>query len=126
MRGWPRSKASSVGFDWNDPRAVLHKIREEADEIEAALDRGNAAELAEETGDLLFALVNLARHVGADPEAALRGTNAKFERRFAYIERTLASQGRSLESASLEEMDALWDEAKGEEKKDSPRPPSSS
>ncbi len=76
-------KASSVGFDWNDPRAVLHKIREEADEIEAALDRGDSEELAEETGDLLFALVNLARHVGADPEAALRGTNAKFERRFA-------------------------------------------
>jgi ATP diphosphatase len=108
-------KASSVGFDWNDPRAVLHKIREEADEIEAALDRGDAKELAEETGDLLFALVNLARHVGADPEMALRGTNAKFERRFAYIERTLAAQGRSLESASLEEMDALWDEAKGSE-----------
>ena len=105
-------KASSVGFDWNDPRAVLHKIREEADEIEAALDRGDAEELAGETGDLLFALVNLARHVGADPEMALRGTNAKFERRFGYIERALASQGRSLESASLEEMDALWNEAK--------------
>ena len=108
-------KASSVGFDWNDPRAVLHKIREEADEIEAALDRGDANELAAETGDLLFALVNLARHVGADPEMALRGTNAKFERRFAFIERALATQGRSLESASLAEMDALWNEAKGEE-----------
>jgi ATP diphosphatase len=108
-------KASSVGFDWNDPRAVLHKIREEADEIEVALDRGNANELAEETGDLLFALVNLARHVGADPEAALRGTNAKFERRFGYIERALATKGRSLEDASLGEMDALWNEAKGEE-----------
>jgi ATP diphosphatase len=113
-------KASSVGFDWNDPRAVLHKIREEADEIEAALDRGDAQELAAETGDLLFALVNLARHVGADPETALSGTNAKFERRFAYIEHTLAAQGRSLESASLAEMDALWNEAKAEE----PRPPS--
>src|SRR6195256_4766440 len=108
-------KASSVGFDWNDPRAVLHKIREEADEIEAALDRGDADELAGETGDLLFALVNLARHVGADPEGALRGANAKFERRFAYIERALAAQGRSLERASLEEMDALWNEAKGAE-----------
>jgi ATP diphosphatase len=108
-------KASSVGFDWNDPRAVLHKIREEADEIEAALDRGDARELADETGDLLFALVNLARHVGADPEMALRGTTAKFERRFAFIERALATQGRSLESASLAEMDALWNEAKGEE-----------
>jgi ATP diphosphatase len=108
-------KASSVGFDWNDPRAVLHKIREEADEIEAALDRGDAGELADETGDLLFALVNLARHVGADPEMALRGTNAKFERRFAFIERALATQGRSVEAASLAEMDALWNEAKREE-----------
>jgi ATP diphosphatase len=105
-------KASTVGFDWNDPRAVLAKIREEADEIEAALEGGNADELAEETGDLLFALVNLARHVGADPESALRGTNAKFERRFAYIERALAAKGRSLEDATLVEMDALWNEAK--------------
>jgi ATP diphosphatase len=108
-------KASTVGFDWNDPRAVLRKIREEADEIEAALDRGEAGELAEETGDLLFALVNLARHTGVDPELALRGTNAKFERRFGYIERALAAQGRSLEGASLKEMDALWDEAKAKE-----------
>jgi ATP diphosphatase len=108
-------KASQVGFDWNDPRAVLHKIREEADEIETALDRGDAQALAEETGDLLFALVNLARHVGADPEQALRGTNVKFERRFSYIERALAAQGRALESASLDEMDALWNEAKIEE-----------
>ena len=108
-------KASHVGFDWNDPRAVLHKIREEADEIETALDRGDAQALAEETGDLLFALVNLARHVGADPEQALRGTNVKFERRFSYIERALAAQGRALESASLDEMDALWNEAKIEE-----------
>ena len=108
-------KASTVGFDWNDPRAVLAKIREEADEIEAALDNGNPEELADETGDLLFALVNLARHVGADPESALRGTNAKFERRFAYIERALAAKGRSLEEATLVEMDALWNEAKVEE-----------
>ena len=108
-------KASSVGFDWNDPRAVLRKIREEADEIEAALDGSDARELAEETGDLLFAVVNLARHTGVDPDMALRGTNAKFERRFGYIERRLVSQGRALESTSLDEMDALWDEAKGKE-----------
>ncbi|MBR1149242.1 nucleoside triphosphate pyrophosphohydrolase [Bradyrhizobium sp. JYMT SZCCT0428] len=113
-------KASTVGFDWNDPRAVLHKIREEADEIEAALDKGDAEELASETGDLLFALVNLARHVGADPETALRGTNAKFERRFAYIERALAAKGRSLEGASLTEMDGLWNEAKVEERSEAP------
>jgi ATP diphosphatase len=108
-------KASSVGFDWNDPREVLRKIREEADEIEAALDRHDAEELAAETGDLLFAVVNLARHVGADPDTALRGTNAKFERRFGYIEQALPAQGRSLQSASLAEMDALWNEAKGNE-----------
>jgi ATP diphosphatase len=108
-------KASTVGFDWNDPRAVLRKIREEADEIEAALDHGNSEELAAETGDLMFALVNLARHVGANPEMALRGANAKFERRFAYIEHALAAKGRTPEVASLEEMDALWNEAKGNE-----------
>jgi ATP diphosphatase len=113
-------KASSVGFDWNDPREVLRKIREEADEIEAALDRNDADELAGETGDLLFALVNLARHVGVDPDLALRGTNVKFERRFGYIERTLAAQGRTLKGTSLAEMDALWNEAKGRE---SPYPP---
>jgi ATP diphosphatase len=109
-------KASSVGFDWNDPREVLRKIREEADEIEAELDRGDKEELAGETGDLLFAVVNLARHVDANPEMALRGANAKFERRFGYIEHALAAKGRSLESATLEEMDALWDEAKSEER----------
>jgi len=109
-------KASSVGFDWNDPREVLRKIREEADEIEAALDGSDADELKGETGDLLFALVNLARHVGVDPDLALRGTNAKFERRFSYIEQTLAAQGRSLEGASLAEMDALWNEAKSKER----------
>ena len=108
-------KASSVGFDWNDPRAVLDKIREEADEIEAALDRDDRREVADETGDLMFALVNLARHVDADPELALRKTNAKFERRFAYIERSLHAKGRALEEASLAEMDALWNEAKTKE-----------
>ena len=112
-------KASSVGFDWNDPREVLRKIREEADEIEAELDRGDKEELAGETGDLLFAVVNLARHVDANPEMALRSANAKFERRFGYIERALAAKGRSLEGATLEEMDALWDEAKT---KESPAP----
>jgi nucleoside triphosphate diphosphatase len=108
-------KAGSVGFDWNDPRAVLKKIREEADEIEAELDRADKDELAGETGDLLFAVVNLARHVKADPEMALRGANAKFERRFAYIERALEAQGRSIDAATLDEMDELWNEAKEKE-----------
>ena len=80
-----------------------------------ALDSADKDELAAETGDLLFALVNLARHVDADPDMALRGANAKFERRFAHIERTLAAKGRTLDGASLEEMDALWDEAKDKE-----------
>jgi ATP diphosphatase len=111
-----QKKAATVGFDWNDPRAVLQKIREECDEIETALDRNDAEELADETGDLLFALVNLARHTKVDPEIALRRTNAKFERRFAYIERALAMQDRSLEAATLDEMDELWNEAKESER----------
>ncbi len=114
-------KAATVGFDWNDPRAVLKKIREEADEIEAALEHNDPRELEGETGDLLFALVNLARHVGADPEMALRASNLKFERRFAYIERALQARGRTLEDASLEEMDALWNEAKRNENSPSTR-----
>ena len=112
-----QDKAGRVGFDWNDPRAVLAKIREEADEIEAELDRGRRqAELAAEVGDLLFAVVNLARHLGADPEGVLRDTNLKFERRFASIERALAARGKTPKEATLAEMDALWDEAKAAEK----------
>jgi len=112
-----QDKASKVGFDWNDPRAVLRKIREETDEIEAELDRGNidAAATAAEVGDLLFAAVNLARHLRADPESVLRQTNRKFERRFAVIERTLAARGKTPADATLAEMDALWDEAKARE-----------
>ena len=108
-------KASTVGFDWNDPRAVLSKIREETDEIEAALDNGDTDNIREEIGDLMFVLVNLARHVDVEPETALRDANAKFTRRFAYIERALAESRRSLEEASLEDMDALWNEAKTEQ-----------
>jgi len=107
-----QAKASKVGFDWNDPRAVLRKIREEADEIEAELDRAEVDAAAAEVGDLLFAAVNLARHLRADPEAVLRQTNRKFERRFATIERTLAAAGKSPQQSTLAEMDALWDEAK--------------
>jgi nucleoside triphosphate diphosphatase len=109
-----QSKASKVGFDWNDPRAVLRKIREEADEIEAALDADNPSAAAE-VGDLLFAAVNLARHLDADPEALLRQTNQKFERRFSSIEQALATRGKAPKDATLAEMDALWDEAKARE-----------
>jgi nucleoside triphosphate diphosphatase len=109
-----QAKAGRVGFDWNDPRAVLRKIREEADEIEAALD-GDGSDAAAEVGDLLFAAVNLARHLRADPEALLRRTNQKFERRFAAIEHALAARGKKPQDATLSEMDALWEEAKTRE-----------
>jgi ATP diphosphatase len=111
-----QEKASRVGFDWNDPKAVLAKIREEADEIEAALEAHDNDAASDEIGDLIFALVNLARHLGKDPEVALRGTNAKFERRFAAIERALAKRGKTPSQATLAEMDALWDEAKAAER----------
>jgi nucleoside triphosphate diphosphatase len=107
-----QEKAGKVGFDWNDARAVLAKLREEIDEIEAELDAGQQEKVAGEVGDLLFAVANLARHLAVDPEAALRGANAKFERRFGHIETRLAVEGRAPEQASLDEMEALWNEAK--------------
>jgi nucleoside triphosphate diphosphatase len=111
-----QAKASKVGFDWNDPLAVLKKIREEADEIEAEIAAGNRTAAGYEVGDLLFAVVNLARHVDADPEAMLRATNRKFEQRFAAIEQALAQRGKTPAQASLAEMDGLWDAAKAAEK----------
>jgi nucleoside triphosphate diphosphatase len=111
-----QAKAATIGFDWNDVRLVLDKIREETAEIEAALDSEDATAIAAETGDLLFAVANLARHIGADPEAAIRSTNEKFMRRFAYIESEIARGGKKLGEVSLAEMDALWDEAKALEK----------
>ena len=110
-----QAKAGRVGFDWNDPLAVLAKIREEADEIEAELAAGNRGAAAAEVGDLLFAVVNMARNLDADPEAALRATNHKFERRFAAIERALAARGKTPRQATLQEMDNLWNEAKAAE-----------
>src|SRR6187549_3949948 len=111
-----QQKAGKVGFDWNDPKAVLAKIREEADEIGAELDAGAKEKIAGEIGDLLFAVVNLARHLDVDPETALRTTNLKFERRFGAIEDALAAAGKTPAEATLSEMDALWDQAKAEEK----------
>jgi ATP diphosphatase len=110
-----QAKAGRVGFDWNDPLAVLAKIREEATEIEDELVRGDRIAAQGEIGDLLFAVVNLARHLDIDPESALRGTNRKFERRFAAIEHALAECGRTPAEATLAEMDALWNEAKARE-----------
>jgi ATP diphosphatase len=110
-----QAKASTVGFDWNDARLVIEKIREETDEIEAALDAGEAAAIAEEIGDLLFSTANLARHVKADPEDAIRRANAKFERRFHFIEEALARDGMAPGDTVLEQMEALWNTAKANE-----------
>jgi ATP diphosphatase len=107
-----QEKAAKVGFDWNDVRAVLAKLREEIDEVEAELDGGSREAVSEEVGDLLFAVTNLARHLKVDPEAALRVANAKFERRFSHIEHRLGESGRKPGGADLDEMEALWVEAK--------------
>lgn len=107
-----QDKAGKVGFDWNDPLAVLDKIREETAEIAAEIAAGRPEAAQAEVGDLLFAVVNFARHLGADPEAVLRATNAKFERRFGHVEDRLAAAGRTPAAATLAEMDALWNEAK--------------
>ena len=109
-------KAARVGFDWNDPLAVLAKIAEEADEIEAEIAKGDRTAAQAEVGDLLFAVVNLARHLGIDPETALRGSNQKFERRFAAIERVLAARGKAPAQATLTEMEELWTAAKAAER----------
>jgi ATP diphosphatase len=111
-----QEKAGKVGFDWNDVRAVLDKIREEVSEVEAEIDKGSAEKLSGEVGDLSFAVVNLARHLKLDPEAALRSSNAKFERRFDHIERRLAERGRTPQTTSLDEMESLWVDAKAREK----------
>ena len=110
-----QEKAGKVGFDWNDARAVLAKIREEIDEVEAEIDAGRRDLAQGEIGDLLFVVANLARHLKIDPEQALRGANGKFERRFGYIEAALAVSGRTPIQATLAEMDVLWNEAKARE-----------
>ena len=111
-------RAARVGFDWRAVEPVLGKLHEELAELEAELDRPDAppARVADEIGDLLFSCVNLARHVGADPEAALREANDKFERRFRRVEALLAAAGRTPEQASPDEMDRLWERAKSEER----------
>ncbi len=110
------SKAATVGFDWDHHRHVLDKIDEELVELKEAIEGGDKGEIEDELGDALFALVNLARHMGVDAEAALRSTNDKFTRRFNHIEDTLQDQGRHPRDASLEEMDALWNQAKAAQK----------
>jgi ATP diphosphatase len=109
--------AGKVGFDWNDPHAVIGKIREEIAEIETELKQAAPAadRVEDEIGDLLFAVANLARHLKVEPETALMRANAKFIRRFRHIEAGLGAQGRALNDATLDEMEALWSEAKAAE-----------
>jgi nucleoside triphosphate diphosphatase len=107
-----QEQAAKVGFDWDKAEPILDKIEEEIAELREAMREGDPDKITDELGDLTFALVNIGRHVKADPEQALRGTNIKFRRRFGYIEKTLASNGESLEHASLARMEDLWQEAK--------------
>jgi ATP diphosphatase len=106
------AKAAKVGFDWPDTAQVLDKIHEEIEEVKEAAEGGNPDRIEDEIGDLLFAVANLARHLNIDPEAALRRTNAKFVRRFGAVEDGLARDNRTLEEASLDEMEGLWADAK--------------
>ena len=110
-------KAAKVGFDWPDAAPVADKVAEELDEVRGAL-AGDGSDVADEIGDLLFAAVNLARHAGVDPEAALRSTNAKFRRRFAAVEAGVAADGGSLSDAGLDRMEAHWRAAKDAERDD--------
>ncbi len=111
-----QKRAARVGFDWPDVSHVIDKLQEEAAELVEARDTLTPAEMAEEYGDMLFVMANLARHLKIDPEEALRAANAKFTRRFAAIEDALAQDGRKPADSDLAEMDALWDAAKAAEK----------
>ncbi|MBV8185572.1 MAG: nucleoside triphosphate pyrophosphohydrolase [Hyphomicrobiales bacterium] len=107
-----QSRAARVGFDWKTPQPILAKLREEIAECEAALEAESEAAVKDEVGDLLFTLANLARRVGVDPEAAARGANAKFERRFRAMEADAAALQRDMKMMSLDELEALWVAAK--------------
>jgi MazG family protein len=111
------SRAAGAGFDWNNVDEVLEKLREELVELDGARKAGSPEALQDEVGDLLFVIVNIARFLKVDPEQALRGTNAKFRRRFAHVEQGLEAQGKSPKEATIEEMERLWQEAKGQESK---------
>lgn len=111
-----QARAARVGFDWPDVSGVIAKIREELMEVEQAMLAEDKAAVADELGDLLFAVTNLARFTGHDAENCLRGTNAKFIRRFNYVEDGITAQGKAMVDASLNEMGALWDEAKEKER----------
>ena len=106
------SRAGRVGFDWTDPSGVLAKVQEELHELQEAVGSAEGTRTREELGDLLFSVAQLARHLGQDPEAALREANAKFERRFRYMEAQLAAQGRAVQDAMPAALEALWAKAK--------------
>jgi tetrapyrrole methylase family protein/MazG family protein len=106
-------RVSSAGFDWPELSGVLAKLDEEMKELREAISSGSRKKMREEIGDLFFVLVNLARFLGIDPEAALKRTIEKFISRFKYIERSLKKKGRSIHQSNLAEMDRLWEEAKG-------------
>jgi len=107
-------KAAKVGFDWENKEQIFAKIDEEISELRSAIGSGDTENIAEEVGDLLFAVVNLARHLDVEPETALKKTNRKFRERFKFIEEQLKMEGKKLEDSNLEEMDALWNKAKGQ------------
>ncbi|MGQ9425896.1 nucleoside triphosphate pyrophosphohydrolase [Gilvimarinus sp. F26214L] len=107
-----QKRAALVGFDWPDAKGVLAKVREEIDELEAAMEGGDSRDMESELGDTLFSLINLARHLHLEPDSALRGCNRRFTDRFQFVEEALRAQGRSLEEASVEEMENLWQQAK--------------
>jgi ATP diphosphatase len=107
-----QQKAATVGFDWTEAAPILDKIEEEIGELREAIASGRTAAVADEFGDLLFAVVNIGRHLGIDAEASLSGTNEKFRSRFHYIEKQIVSTGGTLKDATLEEMEALWQNAK--------------
>ena len=109
-----QKRAARVGFDWPSTHEVIDKITEEARELSEARDRLSQAEIEEEFGDLLFVMANLGRHLGVDPEAALRAANSKFTTRFRQVEAKLAALGKTPSDSDLEEMDALWDQVKEE------------
>ena len=109
-----QEKAANVGFDWDSKEDVWAKVHEEVDEMQDEMQSGDKAKMEKEFGDLLFSLVNVARHYGINPDNALEMTNAKVRNRFGYVEEHSIKQGRNLKDMSLEEMDALWNEAKRE------------
>lgn len=111
-----QEKAANVGFDWDKKEDVWEKVREEIAEVETEMQRGDKAAMEKEFGDLLFSLVNAARLYGINPDNALEMTNAKFRRRFGYVEEHSIGQGRNLKDMTLQEMDALWNEAKRNER----------